>query len=52
MPVETLVSLDEYVGTAYDPDVEYVDGGLVERNMGDWLQSLVQRNIILSFGRK
>jgi Uma2 family endonuclease len=50
--VATLVSLDEYLSTAYDPDVEYVDGGLLERNMGDWLHSLVQRNIILAFSRK
>jgi Uma2 family endonuclease len=52
MAVETLVSLDEYLSTSYDPDVEYVDGELVERNVGDWLHSLVQRNIIAIFVRK
>ena len=35
MSVGTLVPLAEYLATAYDPDVEYVDGVLVERNVGD-----------------
>ena len=30
----TLVSLEEYLHTTYRPDVEYVDGVLVERNVG------------------
>jgi len=52
MGVETLVPVEEYLHTSYDPDVEYVDGVLVERNVGDWLHSLIQRNIILALGRK
>jgi Uma2 family endonuclease len=52
MSVETLIPVEEYLNTAYDPDVEYVDGLLVERNVGDWIHSLVQRNIILALGRK
>ena len=52
MSVETLISLEEYLNTAYDPDVEYVDGVLVERNVGDWLHSLTQRNLIVAFSRK
>jgi len=35
MPTLTLVSVDEYLSTSYDPDVEYVDGQLVERNVGE-----------------
>jgi hypothetical protein len=50
--VGTLVSLDECLSTSYDPDVEYVDGVLVERNAGDWLQSLIQRNLIIALSRK
>ena len=42
MSVETLISVEEYLNTSYDPDMEYVDGVLVERNVGDWLHSLVQ----------
>jgi hypothetical protein len=30
----TLVSLDEYLNTDYRPDLEYVEGHLVERNAG------------------
>src|SRR5215813_2173364 len=52
MSVETLISLEQYLSTAYDPDVEYVDGVLVERNVGDWVHSLVQRNIIVALSRK
>lgn len=48
----TLISVEEYLNTSYDPDLEYVDGVLVERNEVRWLHSLVQRNIILAFGRK
>ena len=46
MAAGTLVSLEEYLATSYDPDVEYVDGELVERNVGDWLHSWVQSNLI------
>src|SRR5438309_3327820 len=52
MDVETLISVEEYLSTSYDPDVEYVDGVLVERNVGDWLHSLIQSNIIFHFRRK
>jgi Uma2 family endonuclease len=52
MSVETLVSLEEYLSASYDPDVEYVDGVLVERNVGDWLHSLIQRNLIIALNRK
>jgi Uma2 family endonuclease len=52
MGVETLISVEEYLNTSYDPDVEYVDGVLVERNVGDWLHSLVQSNMIFAIRRK
>ena len=52
MSVGTLVPLAEYLATAYDPDVESVDGALVERNVGDWLHSLIQRNLIVALSRK
>jgi Uma2 family endonuclease len=52
MSVETLISLEEYLNTSYDPDVEYVDGVLVERNVGDWPHSLVQRNMVVALSRK
>lgn len=52
MSVGTLVSVEQYLNTAYDPDVEYVDGVLVERNVGDWLHSLIQSNIIFALRKK
>ncbi|SPE42662.1 conserved hypothetical protein [Candidatus Sulfopaludibacter sp. SbA3] len=52
MAVETLISVEEYLSTSYSPDMEYVDGVLVERNAGDWLHSLVQRNVILALSRR
>jgi Uma2 family endonuclease len=35
MPARTLVSVEEYLRTSYDPDCDYVDGGIVERNVGE-----------------
>jgi len=52
MSVETLISVEEYLSTSYDPDVEYVDGVLVERNVGDWLHSTVQFNLLFALGSK
>ncbi|PWT99428.1 MAG: Uma2 family endonuclease [Terriglobia bacterium] len=52
MGVGTLVSVEEYLNTSYDPDMEYVDGVLVERNVGDWLHSLIQRNLIVALSVK
>jgi Uma2 family endonuclease len=52
MALGTLVSLEEYLNTSYDPDVEYVDGVLEERNVGDWLHSLIQSNLIFSLRSK
>jgi hypothetical protein len=41
-----LVSLEEYLNTAYSPDREYVDGVVVERHVGERPHSLVQSNIV------
>jgi len=38
----TLVPVDEYLATSYRPDREYVDGQLVERNVGEWDHSKLQ----------
>jgi Uma2 family endonuclease len=48
MGAGTLISVEEYLRTSYSPDKEYVDGVLVERNVGDWLHSLVQSNIVFA----
>lgn len=52
LPKVQSLSVEEYLGTSYDPDLEFVDGALVERNMGDWLHSLVQSNVLYALRRK
>jgi Uma2 family endonuclease len=52
MSAATLISVEEYLSTSYDPDMEYVDGVLVEINVGDLPHSAVQRNLILAFDKK
>ncbi len=46
MSVATLVPVEEYLNTNYDPDCEYVDGVIVERNLGEKTHSRIQRNVI------
>jgi Uma2 family endonuclease len=52
MGAATLISVEEYLRTSYDPDMEYVDGVLVETNVGDLGHSAVQRNISVAFTNK
>jgi len=35
MQTEELISVREYLATAYDPDCDYVDGVVEERNLGE-----------------
>ena len=47
---ETLVSIEEYLNTSYEgPDREYVDGRIVERNLGEKDHSWPQRELIAFF---
>jgi len=46
VPNPPLVAVDEYLNSSYRPDMEYEDGVLVERNVGDWLHSTVQSNLV------
>jgi Uma2 family endonuclease len=43
-----MVAIEEYLSTSYDPDVEFVDGVLVARNVGEWPHSRVQTNILVA----
>ena len=45
----TLVSVEEYLHTDYEPDCDYVDGLLVERNVGEKDHAKLQRDILLYF---
>jgi Uma2 family endonuclease len=42
---QALVSLDEYLRTAYEPDRDFVDGVLVERNVGTQRHALLQMTV-------
>src|SRR5271154_879107 len=50
MPAKTLVSVEEYLHSSYRPDCDYVDGRVVERNLGERDQSDLQLEICLFFG--
>jgi Uma2 family endonuclease len=46
MATGTLISVEEYLKTAYDPDCDYVDGEVLERNLGEFEHSSTQGEII------
>jgi Uma2 family endonuclease len=47
MGTKTLMSVDEYLHTTFDgADREYLDGEVVERNMGNRSHSWIQKNFI------
>ena len=48
----TLVPVEEYLRTNYDPDREYVDGRIVERNLGEQTHSAIQREIVIYLGTR
>ena len=44
MGAKVQVSLEEYLGHTYEPDCDYVDGELIERNVGENWHSQTQTN--------
>jgi len=42
MRTRTLVSVEEYLSTVYEPDCDYVDGELIDRNVGEKGHSKLQ----------
>ena len=52
MKTEALVPVEEYLRTTYDPDCEYVDGEVLERNLGERDHSFLQKKLILFFGNR
>ena len=49
MPTSSLVSVEEYLNTSYRPDRDYVDGQIVERNLGELDHSDLQGEIVFYF---
>jgi len=45
----TLIPVEEYLRTNYDPDREYVDGEVVARNLGEKTHSRIQRKLLVYF---
>jgi Uma2 family endonuclease len=52
MGATTLIPVELYLKTAYSPDREYVDGVVVERNLGEKSHSRLQRRLIILLDRK
>jgi Uma2 family endonuclease len=52
MGTSTMVPLEEYLRTNYEPDRDWIDGELKERNMGDGPHSVVQTFFIKFFGNR
>jgi Uma2 family endonuclease len=52
-PVDALVSVEEYLHTVYRPDCDYVDGELVDRNVGEKSHAKAQQEalVLLRAGR-
>lgn len=47
MASRTLISAEEYLRTSYRPDCDYVDGEVLERNVGEKTHGTVQKKIVL-----
>ena len=50
MATSISVPVEEYLRTTYHPDMEYVDGELVERHVGEHKHSLLQTEVVLELG--
>src|ERR1700691_614658 len=48
MAAATLVSVEEYLATSYEPDCDYVDGELEDRNVGRKSHAKAQSNLHLA----
>jgi Uma2 family endonuclease len=50
MASRTLISVEDYLRTSYRPDCDYVDGEVLERNVGEldhsWLQTMLSAYLV------
>ena len=49
MATGSLVSVHDYLSTSYRPDCDYVDGVVLERNLGEYDHARLQRELIVYF---
>jgi len=52
MKTETFVSVEEYLKTSYEPDCDYVDGEVQERNVGERDHSKLQGEFFFFFRQR
>ncbi|MBI3666390.1 MAG: Uma2 family endonuclease [Acidobacteria bacterium] len=52
MRAAALTSVQEYLTTSYRPDCEYIEGVLLERNLGEYEHSRLQMLLIMYFGSR
>jgi Uma2 family endonuclease len=52
MGATTLIPVEEYLKTSYSPDCEYVDGVVLERNVGEKRHSRLQSLVIVALVKK
>lgn len=45
-PTTLTMSVEEYLSTAFRPDVDYVDGHIEERNLGEWDHGRLQAALL------
>jgi Uma2 family endonuclease len=46
MATAALISVEEYLATSYSPDVELIDGQLLERNLGEYDHANLQSALV------
>src|SRR5580700_1431730 len=52
MATPVTLPVEEYLRTSYDPDMEYVDGQLVERNVGEYFHGRLQALLAALLGSR
>jgi len=50
MRTAVAISEDEYLASVYEPDCDYIEGQLVERNSGEYDHSRLQTLLAIFFG--
>ena len=51
MATATRITVEQYLKTPFEPDAEYVNGEVEERNVGEYDHNVVQRAILIWFHR-
>lgn len=52
MSTGTLISVEEYLGTSFRPDREFLEGELKERNLGEFDHGRLQYKLSIYFGNR